>query len=1103
MKKLKSSGSVESPLKGFSHNFLDNLIEGCQIIGPDWRYLYINEAAARQGRKSKEQLLGRTMPEVYEGIEKTSMFAALKRCMEKRHPHIMENEFIFPDGSKGWFELRFESVPEGVFILSLDITERKRTEAQISHLNALLWSIRKINRLVARERDPRLLIQKTCEVLVDSPGFITSCILVYDGNGLKFMADAGDSDKLEVLRHMLNRGDMPECINTILKETDSIVAQDIAETCRECPVSKSYFGRHEAIAVRLENEGKVYGALLVSVPSDVAPGTEDIELLQEMADDVAHALRSFEIQAQRDSHSEKLQAAQLNYHSLFENVSEGAAYCRMIFDGELPVDFIYLAVNTAFETKTGLQNVVGKRVTEIIPGIRESDHELFEIYGKVALSGEPRRFEIYVEALDDWFDISVYSPEREHFIAVFDVITERKREEKIKKVMVDLLKMINSADDRDNLLNSVLSYLKNWSGCEAVGIRIKDGDDFPYFETTGFPEEFVRLERHLCAYDKNGEVKRDAKGNMLLDCMCGNILQGRFDPEKSFFTADGSFWSNCTTELLATTTDADRQARTRNRCNGEGYESVALIPLRSGEQTLGLIQFNDKKKGRFTKESIVLYRWIADNIAAFLAKKTAEEARRGSEKRYRELVENMSSGVAVYEAMEDGKDFIFKEFNKAGEKIENLNRKDVIGKQLSEVFPGVKSYGLFDVFQRVYKTGRSEFFPEAVYKDERDPGTWRENWVYKLSNEEIVAVYDNVTERKRAEEEIKNLAKFPSENPNPVLRIDRKGLLIYANVAAFSMLSEWKLQIGETCPEIFQKFTEITKKYPIKTADISCGAHIFSVTAILIPEAEYINIYASDITKRTHVEEKLQKYRKHLERMVEKRTAELRATNKELEAFTYSVSHDLRAPLRAIHGFMDILMEDYVEKLDDEGKRLGSIIQQNTRKMGQLIDDLLSFSRMGRKAMKPSEIDMKNMVNAVYHEATTLEDRQKVKLVIDDLPKAIADSTMMRQVWMNLITNALKFSAQRKPSVISVTCLERENKFIYCVKDNGVGFDMKYKDKLFNVFQRLHSERDFPGTGVGLALVQRIIQRHGGKVWAEAILDESAVFYFSLPKKRR
>jgi PAS domain S-box-containing protein len=231
-------------------------------------------------------------------------------------------------------------------------------------------------------------------------------------------------------------------------------------------------------------------------------------------------------------------------------------------------------------------------------------------------------------------------------------ITERKESELIHLATIELLHMINTTSSKEQLIKSVTTFLKQWLHCDAIGIRLKDGDDFPYYETSGFPEEFVQAERHLCSYDAKGEVIRDSTGSPVLDCMCGNILCGRFDPAKDFFTPHGSFWSNCTTELLASTTEEDRQARTRNRCNGEGYESVGLFPLRLGSETFGLLQVNDKQKGLFTLRMLSSLEWFGDNLAIALARLRAEEELRESEERFQTLA--TLAPVGVYLTDPDG-----------------------------------------------------------------------------------------------------------------------------------------------------------------------------------------------------------------------------------------------------------------------------------------------------------------------------------------------------------------------------------------------------------------------------------------------------------------
>lgn len=252
-----------------------------------------------------------------------------------------------------------------------------------------------------------------------------------------------------------------------------------------------------------------------------------------------------------------------------------------------------------------------------------------------------------------------------------------------------------------------------------------------------------------------------------------------------------------------------------------------------------------------------------------------------------------------------------------------------------------------------------------------------------------------------------------------------------------------------------------------------------------------------DITERKQAEEEI----KRLNRALLDRAAELEASNRELESFSYSVSHDLREPLRTIDGFSRILQKDYADKFDAEGQRLINIVRGGTQKMAQLISDLLAFSRISRKEMELSEIDMSGLAESVSAELRGNVPEQRLQFNIGSLPAARGDPPMIRQVWTNLLSNAVKFSKYKQTSVIEVGSLVKDGDNVYYVKDNGAGFDPQYKNKLFHMFQRLHSEEEFEGTGVGLAIVQRIINRHGGRIWAEGSVGHGATFYFTLSGK--
>ena len=277
------------------------------------------------------------------------------------------------------------------------------------------------------------------------------------------------------------------------------------------------------------------------------------------------------------------------------------------------------------------------------------------------------------------------------------------------------------------------------------------------------------------------------------------------------------------------------------------------------------------------------------------------------------------------------------------------------------------------------------------------------------------------------------------------------------------------------------------------------GVRTLHKKKVVIPDAQgqpmYLLGIAEDITEHKRAQREIARLNETLER----RARELEIANKELDSFTYSVSHDLRAPLRAINGFALMLAEDHAGHLDDEGTRLLGVVRTNAQRMGVLIDDLLAFSRIGRAAMNRVNVDMEALVAAVLREVDEPADTVMPPCRVGPLPAAVGDPALLKQVWSNLISNAVKYSSRNRAARIEVSGERIDGGCVYRVADNGAGFDMRYAEKLFGVFQRLHRAEEFPGTGVGLAIVQRIVVRHGGRVWAEGRINEGATFHFALP----
>ena len=467
--------------------------------------------------------------------------------------------------------------------------------------------------------------------------------------------------------------------------------------------------------------------------------------------------------------------------------------------------------------------------------------------------------------------------------------------------------------------------------------------------------------------------------------------------------------------------------------------------------------------------------------------------------------------------------FMIKSWNAAAERMYGWKAEEVVGQTAEKILQTEFSGSTREkVIQQIIQTG--EFFSEV--KQARKDGSRVEVEAHTVSMHDgagritgYTSVNRDVTERKRAES-----AALESETRyHGVLDsmmegcqiIDFDWRYVYVNEGAAEQGKRTREELlHHTMMEMYpgiensELFTVLRQCMQERTSrrlenrlvfpDGSVGWYELSIQ----PASEGIFILSTDITQRKRTEEEIRRLNEKLEERVIDRTAQLHAANQELESFSYSVSHDLRAPLRAINGYTRILLEDYAESLDSEGQRVCQVIIGETQRMGKLIDDLLSFSRLSRKEIQPAQVDMKSLALSVFGELTSEPARQRIDFKIGKLPMAHGDPALLHQVWINLLSNAVKFSSKQERAVIEVGSKRSNEEAIYYVRDNGAGFDIQYVDKMFGVFQRLHSEDEFEGTGVGLAIVQRIVQRHGGRVWAEGEVNKGATLYFSLPRVR-
>ncbi|NOT75895.1 MAG: PAS domain S-box protein [Cyclobacteriaceae bacterium] len=512
---------------------------------------------------------------------------------------------------------------------------------------------------------------------------------------------------------------------------------------------------------------------------------------------------------------------------------------------------------------------------------------------------------------------------------------------------------------------------------------------------------------------------------------------------------------------------------------------------------------------------------IIINYRNITERKEAEVRQTESEQRLRSILDSSADAIAITD-----ENLRTKYQNPAVERLTGISLEYRLAHPDQRFIHPEDAHLLKDVVDSVFKEPGKAFPFQVRVQHRKGHGIWIEGVVTNLMNDKnvngITFTYRDITDRKNFEEKLaSNEQRFRVLIENIVDAIvlnDEDSNILYQSPSVTRILGytlEERISrpvLEYVHPENKEDFLELYRKLklqpglplPFQYRFLHKNGNYIWLEGVVtnLMNDPTVRAYVAnyrDVSQRKESEEEILNLNNELENRVTVRTKQLQELNQELEAFTYSISHDLRAPLRIMNGFGQILLEDYSHQFDSEGQVILGRIMRNAKRMGQLIDDLLNFSRLGRAELTISEVNMNNLVKEVVEELVVGGTMIPEKFKLLKLPPAKGDFNLLKQVWINLLSNAIKYSGKKDQPMIEVGSLKQDDKTVYYVKDNGNGFDMQYYSKLFGVFQRLHKESEFSGTGVGLALVQRIIARHGGTVWAEGKPLEGAVFYFNLP----
>jgi len=1130
---------------------LDYLLEGCQIIDFDWKYIYLNLTAEMHNRRPNEELMGNRYIDMWPGIESTEVFNTLRRCMNDHTSQIMENEFVYPDGSNAWFNLSIQAVPEGIFILSIDITKRKMAEKALreSEIKYRLISDNSDDWIYWAKPDGQLhYVSPACERVTGySPD--------------------------EFVSH-------PKLIHEIIYTTDKEVVRNHSEmlTVEDTPHNLEYRILTKGGEIRwishscspvLGNNGEYLGRL----------GTN----------------RNI---TERKIKEEQLYDSEFRFNRLYENGPFG----MVMADKE----FHFKKANPAFCNIMGYEEEEIRKLTfENITHPDDLNKDLINVQKlirkELPVYKTEKRY-IRKDGREIWGSLTVtpnYDSEGQflYYLGIIEDISERRlAAEALNESGIRLELALNSSHsgvwDWDLSTNKIVwsSQMYDLFGADK---SIADAS-FDTWRAALHPDDKETAElkiadaikKHISLQNEYRVILPDgnirwinATGDAIYDSggqplrmigICKDITEQKLAADK-IREKDQQF-----RKLSANVPDLIFQFTRRpdgTYCvpiASEGIRNIfgctpedvlddftpigRVIYQEDAVRVINEIEYSAKHLTHFTCEFRVQIpgreiQWIYSNSTPeklpdgsvtwygfnvdITTKKLAEEALKEKSSRLDLAMQTANMAWWEMDISTGNVTFDNRKATMLGYQPENFTHYTdfttlVHPEDFDKAMNAMKNHlsGLADKY-------------EIEYRIMNNSGEY--NWFYDIGSIvkkdsngvplNVIGFVLDITYRKKADEVIRkahdHLAKIFETSPGIVctshLRPDGTVCFPYGSerLAEYFGIPTAHLEedaapylalihpddIESLLTSIYESAKHLSPwRFEWRMIHPEKGVLWIEGHSMPVRETDGSTMWhgvATDVTERKKAEEKIRLLNEQLEQRVSERTSQLEASNKELEAFSYSVSHDLRAPLRHVIGFSEKLESELKEKTDPEITRLTGKIKSSASKMSRLIDELLTYSRLGRTDLKTIKISINTIIDEIKKEAEDITKGRKIEWKIKQLPSVNADPMLIKLVLQNLILNSIKFTGKKRNAIIEIDFAEKNKKeYTFYIKDNGAGFNMQYANKLFGVFQRLHTTEEFEGTGIGLASVRRIINKHNGTVWAEGIENEGATFFFTLPKKQ-